>query len=77
MTKCKNKILLQDLYKNEYDRMQKQDFYNTFYKTCTNMYMTKCKNKTLTILLQNLYKNEYDKMQKQDFDNTFTKLVQK
>ena len=33
MTKCTDKtltILLQNLYKNEYDKMQKQDFDNTF-----------------------------------------------
>ena len=35
MTKCKNKtltILLQNLYKNEYDKMHRQDFDNSFTK---------------------------------------------
>ena len=41
MTKCTDKtltIVLQKFYKNEYDKMQQQDFYNTFTKLLQKMY---------------------------------------
>ena len=59
MTKCKNKtltILLQNLYKNEYGKMQKQDFDNSFTILLhkKTMQMTKCEDKSLTRLSEGL-----------------------
>ena len=62
MKTCKDKtftILLQNLYKNEYDKMQKQDFDNTFTMLLqTNVQKsvqwTKCQDKSLTKLSEGL-----------------------
>ena len=48
-------MLLQNLYKNEYDKMQKQDFDNTFTKLVQkNVQWTKCQDQSLTKLSEGL-----------------------
>ena len=58
MTKCTDKtltIVLQKFYKNEYDKMQKHDFYNTFTILLQkNVQWTKCQDKSLTKLSEGL-----------------------